>query len=133
MKDRQTELTGAQFEIVLQAWQSERPLTVTELWESLSKTRSLARTTVLTWVQRLERRGWLTRSDTKDGIGYRATRAPEDSAASTAVRVINSLFHGSTSGLVMALGGRGHIDADEIARLREVLSQLEEKNCEVKP
>ena len=128
MKNQHPELTGAQFEIVRQTWQSSHPMTVTELWELISASRPIARTTVLTWVQRLEKRGWLRRCETAEGIGYRATRAPDDNATSTAVRIIDSFFQGSPSSLVMALGGRGHIDSQEIARLREVLTQLEQKN-----
>jgi len=128
MSKSRPELTGAQYEIVQLAWQSERPVSVTELWQALIKDRDIARTTVLTWVQRLEKRGWLKRVETEEGIVYRATAAPEDGATSAAERVMNTLFQGSASGLVMALAGRGHVDAEEIAKLRAVLAELEKRH-----
>ncbi|MBS1703528.1 MAG: BlaI/MecI/CopY family transcriptional regulator [Armatimonadetes bacterium] len=121
-------MTGAQYDIVRIAWESERPISVTELWQELGKNRDVARTTVLTWVQRLEKRGWLRRVETLDGLAYSAAAAPEDGAVSAAERVMNTLFNGSASGLMMALAGRGHVDAEEIARLRQLLADLEEKN-----
>lgn len=128
MSRSQPELTEAQYEIVRMAWQSPHPVSVTELWEAIAQQRGLARTTVLTWVQRLEKRGWLQRVETPEGLAYRATADPEDGATSAAERVVNTLFKGSPSGLVMALAGRGYVDAEEIARLREVLAELEKRD-----
>jgi BlaI family penicillinase repressor len=128
VKPNHSELTESQYEIVRLAWQSPKPLTVTELWQTLGKDRAMARTTVLTWVQRLEKRGWLQRVEVADGLAYRATRAPEDAATSAAVRIVDTLFQGSPSSLVMALAGRGHLDAEEILRLRNLLNDLEKTN-----
>jgi BlaI family penicillinase repressor len=127
MKNQQSELTGAQYEIVQATWNSERPLTVTELWQGLCQERGIARTTMLTWVQRLEKRGWLQRHEMPEGLAYKATKPPVEGATTTALRIMNTLFHGSPSSLVMALAGQGHIDAEEIERLRKVLDELEAK------
>lgn len=128
MKDQQSELTGAQYEIVQATWNSERPLTVTELWNGLGKERGVARTTMLTWVQRLEKRGWLERIETPEGLAYKATKPPVEGATTTALRIMNTLFHGSPSSLVLALAGQGQIDSEEIERLRRVLDELEGKS-----
>lgn len=121
-----TELTGAQHDIVLMLWNSPTPKTVTEIWQSLA--RPVARTTVLTWVQRLEKRGWLRRAESEDGFAYSATRAPEDAATNVAERIVDTLFAGSPSGLVLALAGRGRIDAQEVARLKSLLDELEKNH-----
>ena len=55
-------LTAAQFEIMEFVWKhGRRGATVAEVWQEISKTRDVARTTVLNLVDRLERRGWLRR------------------------------------------------------------------------
>lgn len=118
-----TELTGAQHEIVQLLWEQTDPLSVTEVWQILD--RPVARTTVLTWIQRLEKRGWLTRVEDETGLRYRANRAPGDAAANAAVRIVDSLFGGSPSGLMMALAGRGKIAPEEVARLRRLVEELE--------
>lgn len=121
-----SELTQAQYEIVRLIHESDKPMTVSDVWPQIEKT--VARTTVLTWIQRLEKRGWLKRVETEEGIAYTATRSPEDGATNAAERVLDTLFQGSPTGLVLALAGRGRIDAAEAARLRDLLDELEKAN-----
>lgn len=121
-----TELTGAQHEIVQLLWEHTNPLSVTEVWQALG--RPVARTTVLTWIQRLEKRGWVIRIEDETGLRYRASRAPGDAAANAAVRIVDTLFGGSPTGLMMALAGRGKLDAAEIERLRKLVDELEVKH-----
>lgn len=125
---RKTELTGRQHEIVKLLWEGKTPRTVTEIWQALGQ--KDARTTVLTWVQRLERRGWLVRSVSEEGLHYSATRAPEEAAADTAMRIVDTLFSGSPTQLVMALAGRGRITPEEVARLRGLVDALEDGHAE---
>ncbi|MFB3111017.1 MAG: BlaI/MecI/CopY family transcriptional regulator [Gemmatimonadales bacterium] len=55
-------LTPAQYEILQVIWGGdEEGATVAEIWQEISKLRSVGRTTVLNLVDRLEKRGWLTR------------------------------------------------------------------------
>lgn len=66
MPDPDGELTASQFEILQLLWNSEKGLTVVEIWESTCAQRGTSRTTTLNVVDRLEKRGWLKR-DKIDG------------------------------------------------------------------
>jgi len=120
------ELTSAQYEILLAIESAGRPVTVSELWARLNGPH--ARTTILTWVQRLEKRGWVERTETDEGIAYSVARSPEDGAVNAAENLVDSLFRGSPSRLVMALAGRGRIDAAEAQRLRKLLDEMEARD-----
>lgn len=100
-------------------------MTVSEVWDQVRKKRQLARNTVQTWLTRLEMQGWLRRVNDTKGLRFEATKAPQDSADNSAERILKTLFQGSPSQLVMSLAGRGHLTAEEIKKLRELLTQLE--------
>lgn len=105
-------------------------MTVAELWSRLREHRDVARTTVQTWVNRLERRGWVGREETDRGLAFRALRAPEEARASMASGLLETFFGGSPTRLVSALAGHGHLDAAEIARLRQLLDEWEARRDE---
>ena len=52
-------------------WERGKPVTVRELFEDLSAERTIAYTTVMSTMDNLHRKGWLTRE--KDGKAYRYT------------------------------------------------------------
>ena len=124
------ELTDAQHEIVSLLWATSQPMTIAEIWGRLREDRKIARTTVQTWVNRLERRGWLVREETPRGLAFRAIRAPNEATVSMAARFLESFFGGSPTRLVSALAGRGQLDREEVERLRRLLDELEESNAE---
>ena len=66
-------LTPVQFEIMQLIWDSDRGLTIGEIWEAIRQGRAVSRTTVLNLVDRLEKRGWLKRG--KDQGVFRYTFA----------------------------------------------------------
>lgn len=125
-----TELTDAQHEIVSLLWEAGAPMTVAEIWGHLREARPVARTTVQTWVTRLERRGWLEREESPKGLAFRAARAPDEATESMAARLLETFFGGSPTRLMSALAGRGHLDREEVERLRRLLDELEENRAE---
>ncbi len=119
-------LTEAQAEIMSAIWDRGRGVTIVELWETLSKEKQVARTTVQTMMTRLEKRGWLrSEMDGKTKIFY-PTRSREEMSGQMADQFVNSLFSGSVSKLVMNLLGQNRVDADEIKRLRNLLDDAGE-------
>lgn len=125
MKQPKGELTGAQHEIVTHLWESPKPLTVNDLHQLLLMNRDIARTTVLTWIQRLERRGWVRRQETSNGLAYRALANPEDSAAMLVSKTLDTHFEGSPTRLVMALVSHKRISRDEAKKIRKLLKELD--------
>ena len=116
-------LTPAQYEIMELAWSSE-PLgtTVAEIWQAVSARRSVGRTTVLNLVDRLEKRGWLTRLSTDEGANrYVAAVSQELTSSEIAREMVDQFFGGSASNLLLSLIGNRPLKAEELDRLRHLL------------
>jgi predicted transcriptional regulator len=58
-------------EIMHRVWDHDRPVTVRELFEQMRQQRAIAYTTVMSTMDNLHRKGWLSRD--KDGKAYRYT------------------------------------------------------------
>ena len=122
------QLTPVQFEIMEAIWGTgTRGATVAEIWQIISASRSVARTTILNLVDRLENRSWLKREDSGDGIRYLTSVTREAASASLAGEFVSDFFGGSTSSLVMSLLGSQKLDPVEIAHLRSLLDQANSK------
>ena len=115
-------LTPAQYEIMEIVWNRGRAgATVAEVWQAVSESRSVARTTVLNLVDRLEKRGWLKRRQRLGSYHYVAAVNREKTAALLAGGFVDDFFGGSASELVMSLLGSKRLKADEVERLRRML------------
>lgn len=114
-------LSDAQLEVMHAVWAAPE-VTVTDVWTALAARRPVARNTVLTVMDRLAGKGWLTRR--ADGqTHYYAAAVPRAAALGTAVRrLVDIAFAGSAEGLVLALlDGRGVTD-EEAARIRRMIA-----------
>ena len=119
-------LSDAQIEIMNVVWQGQE-VTVTDVWNVLAKRRPLARNTVLTLMDRLEKKGWLKRR--ADGqTHYYSAGAPRAATLGDVVhRLVDAAFAGSAEDLVLALiEGRGVSD-EEARRIRQLISKAENR------
>lgn len=117
-------LTPTQLEILHAVWQlGPAPATVAAIWEQVQ--RDLARTTVLTQVQRLEKKGWLLRTDALNAAAYRAAMPKDQAERRLAKRFVSDFFAGSTAGLVKSLLGSGRIARAELEALKAVIARAE--------
>src|SRR5262245_61937010 len=117
-------LSEAQLEIMHVVWDGGEG-TVTDVWNVLARRRPVARNTVLTLMDRLEKKGWLTRR--ADGqTHYYAAAAPRDATLGQVVRrLVDAAFAGSAEGLVLALlEGRG-VSAAEARRIRQLIDNAQ--------
>jgi predicted transcriptional regulator len=120
-------LTPTQLEILQAVWAADGGASVADLWAALADKRDVARTTVLTQVQRLERRGWLRRSE-RDGVAvYRAAVAREQAESRLARAFVADFFAGSAAGMVKSLLGSGRIDFDELRELKALIARAEKR------
>jgi predicted transcriptional regulator len=113
-------LSEAQLEIMHVVW-AHREVTVTDVWTVLTRRRAVARNTVLTLMERLEKKGWLRRR--ADGqTHYYTAPAPRATTLGRVVhRLVDAAFAGSAEALVLALlEGRG-ISAEEAQRIRQLI------------
>jgi BlaI family penicillinase repressor len=116
-------LTPAQFEILEAAWSQAAGASVAEIWETVSAKRSVTRTTILNLVDRLEKRGWLSRRKVEGVFRYTPTLDRETATRGVAAEFVDAFFSGSASELVMSLVGSKRISADEIEQLRAILDR----------
>ena len=125
-------LTPAQYEIMEVVWDAGRAgASVAEVWQAVSTRRSVARTTVLNLVDRLEKRGWLRRKEQDGANRYVATVTRGRTNSVLASGFVQEFFGGSASNLVMSLLGTEQLDAAEIERLRKLLANAAPKSQRV--
>jgi predicted transcriptional regulator len=121
-KDELPALSEAQLEIMHVVWDGGE-VTVTDVWNVLARRRPVARNTVLTLMDRLEKKGWLQRR--ADGPAHCYTAAVQRAATLGQVvhRLVDAAFAGSAEALVLALlEGRGVSD-EEAKRIRQLIDK----------
>ncbi len=124
MREPEGTLAPAQHEIMQVVWdRGETGVTVAEIWRTIAQTRSVTRTTILNQVDRLEKRGWLSRRPEEGGYRYVAMVDRQEAAGRLANEFVGEFFGGSAVNLVMSLLGNTQIEASEIERLRALLAQ----------
>jgi predicted transcriptional regulator len=119
-------LSPAQLELMHVVWES-REVTVTDVWNVLSQRRAVARNTILTLMDRLEKKGWLRRR--ADGQTHYYTAAVPRAATLGHVvhRLVDAAFAGSAEALVLALlEGRG-VSPEEAQRIRQLIDDAQKR------
>jgi len=116
-------LTPVQFEIMQAIWNAPSGATVAEIWEVITASREVGRTTVLNLVGRLEARGWLRRRKQEGVYRYEATVDRDAATADVAEKFVDDFFGGSARELVMSLLGSNRLSKAEVAQLRKLLDQ----------
>ena len=116
-------LTPVQFEILQVTWDAEQGATVAEIWEAVAEHRDVGRTTILNLVDRLEKRGWLSRRKIGGVYHYMPTVDRETAAGHVAAEFVDAFFSGSASNLVMSLLGSQRISQGEVEQLRSLLEK----------
>lgn len=113
-------LTAPQLEVMRAVWSREEA-TVGEVWDELRGQRPIARNTVLTVMDRLEKKGWLRRRIEGVRHFYSAARGREETLGAMVGRLVETAFEGSAEELVVALlDGRG-VSPTEAKRIRKLI------------
>ena len=116
--------TPAEWE-VLQYLTEHHPATVREVTEGLSGTQERARTTVLTLLERLRGRGYVTRRKIGGVYHYAPSEPGSDSLQGLVRDFVQKALGGSISPFVAYLGGDAKLSARERAELRRLVAELE--------
>ena len=102
-------------------------VTVTDVWAVLSQRRPVARNTILTLMDRLEKKGWLTRRAEGQTHLYKAAAPRAATQRNLVHRLVDAAFAGSAEGLVLALlEGRG-VSEEEARRIRQLIDKAQSK------
>jgi BlaI family transcriptional regulator, penicillinase repressor len=124
MKPAPQKPTASELEILRVLW-TRGPSTVREVHESLSEKKSLGYTSVLKLLQIMTTKGTVRRNETQRAHVYEACLPAEQTKRQIAGDVLQRVFEGSASQLMMhALAGRKASEA-EIGELRRLLDEYE--------
>ena len=124
MKQAPLKPTAAELEILRVLW-SRGPSTVREVHESLREKKSLGYTSVLKFLQIMTTKGTVRRNETHRAHVYEACLPAEQTKRQLAGDMLQRVFEGSASQLMMhALAGR-KASQEEIQELRRILDEYE--------
>jgi predicted transcriptional regulator len=126
---REPQISRAELE-VLRYVQDHAPITARQAAEHFAATRQAARTTVLTLLERLRAKGQVARE--KDGSVYvYAPSVPKAEVQRALVRdFIERALGGSLSPFVAYLSREAEVTEDELAELKRLVSELDERREE---
>lgn len=100
--------------------------TVREVHEALNEEETSGYTTALKMLQVMHQKGLVRRDDSNRAHVYSAAVSKEETQTSFVCDIVNRLFDGSTSQLVMqAVGNSPSADKDQLARIEALLSEIE--------
>jgi predicted transcriptional regulator len=120
MNDEPVSLSALQLSLMRALW-SAGQATVAEVVQALREERALAHTTVSTLLTRLEKRGIVEAGREGRQIVYRPLITESQVRQSMVSGLLENLFEGRASDLLSHLIKREEIDAEDLARIRQLL------------
>lgn len=102
------------------------PVTVREVAESFGEERGLARTTLLTVMERLRKKGYLVRRKADGAFQYSPAVEKEQLLRGLVQRFVERTLGGSVSPFVAYLSEAKGLSTEEVKSLKELLTELEE-------
>ena len=121
---------GDQEMALLQYIAQQRDASVGEVAAAFGEARGLARSTVLTMMERLRAKAYLKRKQV-DGVFRYATTAQQDDVVRSAVgSFVEKTLQGSVSPFVAWMSQRTEVSDDELAELEALVATLQSKRRE---
>lgn len=115
---------GAQELQLLRAIARSGPATVGQVAETFGASQELARSTVLTMMERLRRKGYLTRRRSRGVYLYASSAGDEELLRDAVGRFVARALEGSVSPFAAYLAERSQVSDVELAELEEALERL---------
>lgn len=112
---------------VLQYVTHNHPVSVRDVADHMAETRGLARTTVLTVMERLRKKGHLLRKKHEGVFRYSPRQGKAELMTQVISDFVENTLQGTLSPFVAWLSGRNRISEDELEQLRNVVSELEDR------
>ena len=116
--------TDAELGILRVLWR-RGPSTVRQVCETLGQEREIGYTTVLKLMQIMTEKGLVERDETERTHVYQARLTKEQTQQQLVGDLLDKAFGGSASQLVMQALAAKPASADELARIRRLLDELE--------
>jgi len=118
--------TASELEILRVLW-ARGPSTVRDVHESISEKRTLGYTTVLKLLQIMTAKGTVRRNETQRAHVYEAGIPAEQTKRQLAGDMLQKVFEGSASQLMMHALAGGKASHAEIEELRRLLDEYERR------
>lgn len=106
------------------------PITVREAYENYGKDRGLARTTILTMMERLRNKGYLTRSEGKGANEYSACLTRSALMRGVVRGFVEETLGGTLSPFVAYIAEEASVSPQELEELKRLVEELESREEE---
>lgn len=127
MSDRQYDLGAAELEVLRALWDGG-PVTVRQVMNELhGRGRNVAYTTVLTFLTRLEQKGYVTSDKSGMAYVYRAMLSRDRVTRSRLRTLLEQLYDGAAGQLALQLIRTERFSAEEIEELHRLIDRLDAK------
>ena len=127
MADRQYDLGTAELEVLKALWDSG-PMTVRRVMNHLHRAgRKVAYTTVLTFLSRLEQKGFVTSDKSDLAYVYRATISRDRIRKTRLKELVRQLYDGAAGPLVLQLVRTQKLSRTEIDELHKLIEEMDSK------
>lgn len=125
MARKELELGESELEVLKALWGSGSA-TVRQVMDVLHKSgRNVAYTTVLTFLTRLEQKGYVTSNKSDLAYVYKAKVSRHRVAKARLNNVMNQLFDGAAGAMVLQLMETERLTPEELGQLRELIQRLD--------
>jgi predicted transcriptional regulator len=126
MKKPKPNVSPAELEI-LHYISEHHPITVREVAEYFAEAHGRARTTVLTLMERLRKKGYLTRSEAEGVNQYSPSVSRAELMSHLVSDFVEKALRGSLSPFMAYLGTEAELSDDELAELKRLVEQLDQQ------
>lgn len=117
-------LPDSELEIMLIIWEWGRPVTRFEIEEKLEEGRKLSPTTILSFLSRLQEKGFLTvEKDGKNNV-YAALIPKEEYMQAESKNILRRMFQNSAKNFLAALYDGDGLSEEDIRELKEYVAQM---------
>lgn len=114
---------------ILQFVADNHPISVREVADQMAKTSGQARTTVLTVLERLRAKGYLTRTKIEGVNQYSPMTSKSQLTREMVGDFVNGMLGGSVSPFFAYLTESGDLSESQIQELKDILRDLEESDA----
>lgn len=115
-------------ELALLTWLAEHPsITVGEVADQYGAPRDLARSTVLTMMERLRKKGHLSRRRIDGVFRYTTGTGPDEVLKDAVGTFVSRTLGGSVSPFVAYLSDEAVVTPDQLAELEELVARLQSR------
>ena len=133
MAPRESDLGSAELEVLKALWE-HGPATVRQVLNHLhDQGRQVAYTTVLTFLSRLEQKGYVKSDKSEQAYVYQPVISRDRVTKTRLQSLIEQLYDGAAAPLVLQLMREKKFSPDEIAELQNLIEQLDSRTGRTKP